>query len=403
LKHRTTAIHGSKIPIPSYPETLRLYKIPASAFFQVKARVNGVRVKRSTKTENLSEAIAFAKAFYNELLVKAAQKQPLVESKNFEKVVESLIAEDQGRVDRSERSEHLVRDAKSIFRELIRFFKTYHVRDIGYDQIQQFIASKKDIKTNTLKNYLIFLRKALKHAHKKGLLDKLPIFPTLTIKANPRGWFTTEQYRKLRDSIKACEGQTAKKTHIPIGRELGLLTTFLVNTFLRPPDIKNLRNRDIEIVDTADQKFLRIRAASKVVPAPVISMANGVDIYRQLLALHKGVDGPDDFVFFPQFKNRAYAFQTMRLQFNHVLQKAGLKFSGAVPRTLYSLRHTAIMFRLTKGENLDLLTLAKNCRTSVEMLEKFYASHLTPEMNVQKLQRFRRRRKSSQDQKSTGT
>lgn len=155
MKHRTTAIHGSKIPIPGYPKTLRLYKIPASAFFQVKARVNGVRVKRSTKTESLSEAIAFAKAFYNELLVKAAQKQPLLESKNFEKVVESLIAEDQGRVDRSERSEHLIRDAKAIFNaELIPFFKNYHVREIGYDQIQEFLASKKRVKTNTVKNYL---------------------------------------------------------------------------------------------------------------------------------------------------------------------------------------------------------------------------------------------------------
>lgn len=386
MKHRTTAIHGSKFSIPDYPKTLRLYKIPASSFFQVKARVNGVRVKKSTKTENLSKAITVAKAFYNELLVKAAQQQPLVESKNFEKVVESLIAEDQGRIDRGERSEHLVRDARSIFGELIPFFKQHHVREIGYDQIQQFVASKKGVKTNTLKNYLIFLRKALKHAHKKGLLDKLPIFPTLSVKANPREWFTDQQYRKLRSTIVKCKGETAKRTYVPIGRELGLLTTFLVNTFLRPPDIKELRNRDIEVVDTKTQTFLRIRAKSKVMAAPVISMANAVDIYKELKALHKAMGRPEDFVFFPALKNRAYAVQTMRLQFNHVLEKAGLKFSGTVPRTLYSLRHTAIMFRLIKGDDLDLLTLARNCRTSVEMLEKFYASHLTPEMNVTKLQ-----------------
>ena len=270
MPHRTTAEPDSKLFVPGYPQTLRLYKIPASTFFQVKARVNGVRVKKSTKTECLSEAIAFAKAFYNELLVKAANAEPLVES-NFATIVESLIKEDQGRVDRGERSESLVRDAKSIFDELMPHFKKYHVRDIGYDQIQEFIASRKGIKTNTLKNYLIFLRKALKHAHKKGLLDKLPIFPTLSVKANPREWFTSEQYTKLRNTIKKCEGQTAKKTYIPIGRELGLLTTFLVNTFLRPPDIKYLKNSHIEIVDTKKQKFLRIKAKSKVATAPVIS------------------------------------------------------------------------------------------------------------------------------------
>jgi len=32
--------------------------------------------------------------------------------------------------------------------------------------------------------------------------------------------------------------------------------------------------------------------------------------------------------------------------------------------------------------NIDLLTLARNARTSVEMVEKFYASTLSAEMNV---------------------
>jgi hypothetical protein len=49
------------------------------------------------------------------------------------------------------------------------------------------------------------------------------------------------------------------------------------------------------------------------------------------------------------------------------------------------------MFRLTKGEGVDLLTLARNCRTSVDMIEKFYASHLAPEMNIEQLQKVRGR------------
>jgi hypothetical protein len=51
-------------------------------------------------------------------------------------------------------------------------------------------------------------------------------------------------------------------------------------------------------------------------------------------------------------------------------------------RTSYSLRHTAITFRLIYGGNIDLLTLARNARTSVEMIEKFYASTLSAEMNI---------------------
>jgi hypothetical protein len=54
------------------------------------------------------------------------------------------------------------------------------------------------------------------------------------------------------------------------------------------------------------------------------------------------------------------------------------------------LRHTAITFRLIFGGNIDLLTLARNARTSVEMIEKFYASTLSAEMNIQLLHSKRR-------------
>ena len=43
-------------------------------------------------------------------------------------------------------------------------------------------------------------------------------------------------------------------------------------------------------------------------------------------------------------------------------------------RTFYSLRHTYICLRLMEGA--DIYQIAKNCRTSVEMIENFYASHI---------------------------
>jgi hypothetical protein len=39
-------------------------------------------------------------------------------------------------------------------------------------------------------------------------------------------------------------------------------------------------------------------------------------------------------------------------------------------------------FRLISVGNIDLLTLARNARTSVEMIEKFYASTLSAEINI---------------------
>lgn len=41
------------------------------------------------------------------------------------------------------------------------------------------------------------------------------------------------------------------------------------------------------------------------------------------------------------------------------------------------------------GKNVDLLTLARNARTSVEMIERFYAKPLQAEMNISKIQSMR--------------
>ena len=44
----------------------------------------------------------------------------------------------------------------------------------------------------------------------------------------------------------------------------------------------------------------------------------------------------------------------------------------SLARAAYSLRHTYICMRLMEGA--DIYQIAKNCRTSVEMIEKFYAA-----------------------------
>ena len=119
--------------------------------------------------------------------------------------------------------------------------------------------------------------------------------------------------------------------------------------------------------------------------------------YEALIEDHKKNGksvGKEDFVFFPEIsedKERWRAMDRMGRQFDYIVKAAGLKKSpSGEERTIYSLRHTAIMFRLTKGENIDLLTLARNARTSVEMIERFYARHLNAEMNIDKIHSMRR-------------
>lgn len=67
--------------------------------------------------------------------------------------------------------------------------------------------------------------------------------------------------------------------------------------------------------------------------------------------------------------------------FNTILDEQKLKFDRERQRrTFYSLRHTYVCMRLMEG--VDVYQIAKNCRTSVKMIEEFYASHIKNMVDV---------------------
>jgi integrase len=75
--------------------------------------------------------------------------------------------------------------------------------------------------------------------------------------------------------------------------------------------------------------------------------------------------GPTDLIF-PKWQ---------RELFKTILNEKKLRFDReGRPRTAYSLRHTYICMRLMEGA--DIYQIAKNCRTRVEMIEKYYAAHI---------------------------
>ena len=81
--------------------------------------------------------------------------------------------------------------------------------------------------------------------------------------------------------------------------------------------------------------------------------------------------GPTDLLF-PKWQ---------REQFKTILTEENLRFDrDGRSRTAYSLRHTYICLRLLEGA--DIYQIAKNCRTSVEMIEKYYAAHIKTNLDA---------------------
>lgn len=381
MKHRTTPIPETITPVPGYPSTLTLFKIPASSYWQVRAFVAATMVKRSTKQSAMGPATVFAKDFYNELLLKASQGKPLTEGSDFEATAKALLKEDQSRVRRGECKQSVVDDAKYLLeKDMYTFFKNDRCKGINYVRINEYLDSLKsrNLSGQTLKQHLNVLHKILKHATKLQTITQMPTFPTIQIKDNPRDWFNEEQYAKLLKTINKAITDCVKVRFLPITEHLRDLTNFTLATFLRPQDIKVLRNKDITAVRKPTHQYLRIMARGKVDPGVMTSLESAVTIYERLQG------EPEDFVFFPQYPNRDYAMATMSRQFKYVLEKAGLKTGdNGKERTLYSLRHTAIMNQLLAG--MSSAKVGAHSRTSSVMIDRFYGSHLKAEMSVHEL------------------
>jgi hypothetical protein len=296
---------------------------------------------------------------------------------------------------------------------LIPYFSGLFVKDVHYEEVAGFInyLYEHDVKPVTIKQYLGLLRRILMLALEKELIPKIPLFPKIKAKSIPRGSFTCSEYRKIlnasrqmRSTNKNYEishrttagGAFIKQETVPF--ELTWLIQFMVNSFLRPVDIKLIQHKHIDSI-VGNHTYLRLSLPkTKGHTGQIVTLRSAKFVYDRLKRYQaaRGYGGPNDYLFLPEVKDRQGAIQLISNHFRKILLSSGLSTGQeGQTRTLYSLRHTAITFRLLYGKGIDLLTLARNARTSVEMIERFYSSNLTAEMNIEMLQSKRTSIKTS--------
>ena len=383
VQHRANPIPETLEHVPGLPDHVVIYKIPASSFWYSRASFDGKRVPHSLKTTSHATAMAEAKKWYINMLVKHETGQPLTSGSDFKRAAEALLVDEKERVRAGERKQSLVDDFEYIYeKDLLRFFKSVPLRSIDKAKIAEYLTDigQRNLSSRTKKNHLMHLTKILAKAEDLKLIDQMPTFPKIKLQQTPREWFDTEAYHHLLKTMdKIIEEKPIIKRVPTITEHLRHLTEFMVGTFLRVTDIKNLKNKDITVMRKPDHTYLKIMAYGKVTPSPVFSTEAAVYLYERYL---KG--DPDAYVFFPQYE-RSTAMGVMAKQFAYVVKKAGLYYvegSNRKTRDLTSLRHTAIMRQLNHSRELPLAVLAKNCRTSIEIIQKFYGSHVEAERSV---------------------
>jgi integrase len=184
-----------------------------------------------------------------------------------------------------------------------------------------------------------------------------------------------------------ANGIFIKTENVPC--EMEWLIRFMINGFMRPTDVIQIKHKHVEII-RAENIYLRLTLPeTKRHTSQIVTLRPAVRVYEKLRQHmeQQSMAADEDYLFLPQVKDRRSAGILLSNHFIKILNAGGLR-TGQLgqSRTMYCLRHTAITFRLLYGRGIDLLTLARNARTSVQMIEKFYASQLTAEMNINLLQ-----------------
>ena len=396
--------------VPGMPSKLKIYKVAVSPYWWTRVYVDGRYRMKSLKTEKLKEAQEAAKKFFYQVLIDAQLgTAPSVSSKvsrSFVSVGSKLI-ETQNVPDMVRRYHD---DRLRFNKELVPYFGEKDVgeitsADVGAFAKQLQLAGKAPATTN---QYLIVLRKILRFACDNRLIPAIPNFPRVKGKTTvtKRDYFPMDEYKLLVTTIEKMAEEGVEVRGVSVTLEFKYLVQFMVNSFIRPSDLRVLRRSHVKVQTNpavrkkADKQYLLLtHPATKTTDQEVVTMPAAYGVYKSLITLQddkvkalkakksKALKKYTDHLFFPEYPNRSTMIAVAGRIFSAVVKRAGLQVEGE-KHTLYSLRHTSIMYRLLLG-NTSTLELARNARTSQAMIDKHYASRLTPQMAVDSIHSFK--------------
>jgi integrase len=387
---------------------VHVYKRPNSSHWQCSSYFAGKNRRTSTKEDSLSKAKEIAEDWYLQLRGKLRNGEIKTE-KTFREAADRFLSEFEI-ITQGQRSKIYVKGHElRMSAHLVPFFGPLGLSEITSGKVQEYrVHRHKEAMTkrgkpparSTIHQEIVALRQTLKTAMRHGWLDRLPDLSEpyrSSPKISHRAWFSPEEYKKLYTA-------TRKRAHEPLNarykwesEQLHDCVLFMVNTGLRPDEAGLLQFRDVTVVkdDAMSEKILEIEVRGKRGVGYCKSMPGAMRPFERLksrprpLRLDEPERGgerarppaipsaqtrptrPTDLIF-PR---------SHREMLNIILDQEGMKIDReGQPRTAYSLRHTYICLRSMEGA--DIYQIAKNCRTRVEMIEKYYASHIKTNLDA---------------------
>ena len=359
---------------------VHVYKRANSNCWQCAAHFKGQSYRTSTKEDSLATAKEFAEDWYLTLRGKTRAGE-ILQEKTFADAAEKFKIEYEVLTMGERHPRYVKNHYQRLNMHLLPYFGKMGLSKINGGVVQEYRVFRstggpesRPPTRSTLHHETVTLRQVLKTAVRHGWLDYVPdLSPPFraSSKITHRAWFSPEDYKRLYEASRINAEKASGTNWHWAAEQLHDYILFMANTGLRPDEANRLEYRDVEIVEDedSDEEILVIEVRGKRGVGYCKSTANAVWPFKRLL--ERNAPEPEALVFPVDHKR----------QFNRLLNELKLKLDrDGNRRTAYSLRHTYICLRLMEGA--DIYQIAKNCRTSVEMIEKYYASHIKNTLNA---------------------
>jgi integrase len=352
-----------------------------SPYWNARFYKNNSKIQTSLKTTDESEAASKAEEWYLSVLTGKQPKDkiervfPSKPEVDFRKASEIALNDYRNE---GNYSESYIHGLQKLFNKLNEFIGYDDIRTIDnrawFELKERIKKANPAISNRTLHQYKTGLKIVLNQAYRNRFIENPVGFvrERLPKDDTPRVSFSFNEYDKLFESLRKNieDSKKNKSHHVRDCEELKDFCLFMAHTGMRVGECSNVRFCDVTFAKDKEGEYLEIRnILGKRGRGGVTKSYTGAPrAFRRILARHGFTENNY------QQSTKSIWFSFHRDLFRKVLEKSGLRFTNDRPpkkRDFVSLRHTYILFALDRKQPVS--DIAKNVRTSIEMIDRHYA------------------------------
>lgn len=372
---------------PRYPQPDRhavpdrtgvyVFKQRRSPYYNVEAFINGKKIRKSLRTPELTTANKLAIDWHKRLLKEARQTGRRLDRVGTDPTVAEVFDSYRLTLEAGPRAY-----ADQKWSPIESFWRTIDVKDVTdhtFDKFYDWRRARKTRQKTVLRNHSLHkdamvIRQVLKFAKKKRHISTLPEIPKVgTIKPNPPPPLTEPEWQHLRaisqERIAKAPNDRTKQQRVDCDHFMRLMVASCarVGEIHDDKSGEGLRFRDCRYRLAPDGKrhVLVCTVTGKRGQRDIVAGTDAVEVVSQRAGK------PEDLIFSHHSRDAL----------RELLIAAHLRTDnkGRV-RNAKALRSTAICLALLSGR--DVVFVAKNAGTSVDVISRYYTKYLTAEMSI---------------------